>query len=95
METDRMVNHFVQEFKQKYKKDLKTNKRSMARLRTSCELAKAALANSPQASIEIDTLFDGIDFYSSITRAQFDELNANLFYEKVVRSPNPNWCIFP
>ncbi|CAG2102505.1 unnamed protein product, partial [Medioppia subpectinata] len=75
----RMVNHFVQEFKRKHKKDLAVNKRALSRLRTSCERAKRTLSSSTQASIEIDSLFEGIDFYSTITRARFEELNADLF----------------
>jgi len=76
---NRMVNHFTEEFKRKYKKDLKSNKRALRRLRTACERAKRTLSSSTQASIEIDSLFDGIDFYTSITRARFEELNADLF----------------
>ncbi|XP_054163073.1 heat shock cognate 71 kDa protein [Oppia nitens] len=76
---NRMVNHFVQEFKRKHKKDLAVNKRALRRLRTSCERAKRTLSSSTQASIEIDSLFEGIDFYSTITRARFEELNADLF----------------
>jgi len=76
---NRMVNHFVQEFKRKHKKDLITNKRSLRRLRTACERAKRTLSSSAQASIEIDSLFEGIDFYTSLTRARFEELNADLF----------------
>lgn len=76
---NRMVNHFVQEFKRKYKKDLTTNKRALRRLRTACERAKRTLSSSAQASIEIDSLFEGVDFYTSITRARFEELNADLF----------------
>lgn len=76
---NRMVNHFVQEFKRKHKKDLSTNKRAVRRLRTACERAKRTLSSSTQASIEIDSLFEGIDFYSTITRARFEELNADLF----------------
>ncbi|CAD6245178.1 GSCOCT00013567001.2-RA-CDS [Cotesia congregata] len=76
---NRMVNHFVQEFKRKYKKDLTSNKRALRRLRTACERAKRTLSSSSQASIEIDSLFEGIDFYTSITRARFEELCADLF----------------
>lgn len=76
---NRMVNHFVQEFKRKYKKDLQSNKRALRRLRTACERAKRTLSSSTQASIEIDSLFEGVDFYTSITRARFEELNADLF----------------
>jgi len=76
---NRLVNHFTQEFKRKFKKDLTTNKRSLRRLRTACERAKRTLSSSAQASIEIDSLFDGADFYTSITRARFEELCADLF----------------
>lgn len=76
---NRMVTHFVQEFKRKYKKDLIDNKRAVRRLRTACERAKRTLSSSTQASIEIDSLYEGIDFYTTITRARFEELNADLF----------------
>merc|ERR1712135_49961 len=76
---NRMVNHFIQEFKRKHKKDISNNKRSIRRLRTACERAKRTLSNSAQAAIEIDSLFEGIDFYTSITRARFEELCSDLF----------------
>ncbi|XP_046604685.1 heat shock 70 kDa protein cognate 4-like [Neodiprion virginianus] len=75
----RLVTHFVQEFKRKYKKDLSTNKRATRRLRTACERAKRTLSSSTQASLEIDSLFDGVDFYTSVTRARFEELCQDLF----------------
>jgi L1 cell adhesion molecule like protein len=76
---NRMVNHFVEEFKRKHKKDITSNKRALRRLRTACERAKRTLSASTQAAIEIDSLFEGIDFYSSITRARFEELCSDLF----------------
>merc|ERR1712060_552374 len=76
---NRMVNHFMTEFKRKHKKDIAGNKRAVRRLRTACERAKRTLSASAQASIEIDSLFEGIDFYTSITRARFEELCADLF----------------
>lgn len=76
---NRMVNHFVEEFKRKYKKDLQGNSRALRRLRTACERAKRSLSSSTQASIEIDSLAEGIDFYSKITRAKFEELCNDLF----------------
>ncbi|MED6268401.1 70-kilodalton heat shock protein [Characodon lateralis] len=76
---NRMVSHFVEEFKRKQKKDISQNKRAVRRLRTACERAKRTLSSSTQASIEIDSLFEGIDFYTSITRARFEELNSDLF----------------
>lgn len=76
---NRMVDHFVQEFKRKNKKDITENKRAVRRLRTACERAKRTLSSSAQASIEVDSLYEGIDFYTSITRARFEELCADLF----------------
>jgi heat shock protein 1/8 len=74
-----LVDHFVTEFKRKFKKDMSGNKRSMRRLRTACELAKRVLSNSSSASVEIDSLFDGVDFNSNISRARFEEICAPLF----------------
>ncbi|KAL4229503.1 hypothetical protein ACF0H5_012543 [Mactra antiquata] len=76
---NRMVNFFINEFKRKHKKDMSDNKRAVRRLRTACERAKRTLSSSTQASIEIDSLFEGTDFYTSITRARFEEMNADLF----------------
>merc|ERR1712123_543266 len=76
---NRMVDHFVNEFKRKHKKDIQGNKRALRRLRTACERAKRTLSASAQAAIEIDSLFEGIDFYTSITRARFEELCSDLF----------------
>eukprot|EP00607_Mallomonas_marina_P007115 CAMPEP_0182437066 /NCGR_PEP_ID=MMETSP1167-20130531/84792_1 /TAXON_ID=2988 /ORGANISM="Mallomonas Sp, Strain CCMP3275" /LENGTH=665 /DNA_ID=CAMNT_0024629853 /DNA_START=79 /DNA_END=2076 /DNA_ORIENTATION=- len=88
---NRLVEHFVQEFKRKFKKDLGDNQRALRRLRTACERAKRTLSSSTQAHIEIDSLFDGIDFNSVITRARFEDLNMDYFrkcmepVEKVLR----------
>ncbi|XP_043942276.1 heat shock 70 kDa protein [Protopterus annectens] len=76
---NRMVSHFIEEFKRKHKKDISQNKRAVRRLRTACERAKRTLSSSTQASIEIDSLYEGIDFYTTITRARFEELNSDLF----------------
>ncbi|XP_069098643.1 heat shock 70 kDa protein-like [Pleurodeles waltl] len=76
---NRIVNHLIKEFKRKHKKDISQNKRAVRRLRTACERAKRTLSSSNQASIQIDSLFDGIDFYTSISRARFEELCADLF----------------
>jgi len=59
---NRMVNHFIEEFKRKHKKDLSSNMRAVRRLRTACERAKRTLSSSTEASIEIDSLNEGIDF---------------------------------
>jgi len=76
---NRLVDHFTNEFKRKKKVDMTGNKRSMRRLRSACERAKRTLSSSKTASIEIDSLFEGIDFYSSISRARFEELCSDLF----------------
>ena len=76
---NRLVEHFVQEFKRKHKKDPSTNSKSMRRLRTACEKAKRNLSSGNQTQIEIDSLFDGVDFISSLTRARFEELCADIF----------------
>ena len=69
----------MKEFQRKHKKDMSGNKRAVRRLRTACERAKRTLSASAQANIEIDSLFEGIDFYTSVTRARFEELCADLF----------------
>jgi L1 cell adhesion molecule like protein len=90
---NRLVDHFLQEFKRKYKgdKDITTNERAKRRLRTACERAKRTLSSTTSAQIEIDGLFDGVDFSSKITRARFEDLNMDYFkacmepVEKVLR----------
>jgi len=88
---NRMVEHFVQEFKRKHRKDLGENQRALRRLRTACERAKRTLSSSTQAHLEIDSLFEGIDFNSVITRARFEDMNMDYFrkcmepVEKVLR----------
>jgi heat shock 70kDa protein 1/2/6/8 len=88
---NRLVNHFVQEFKRKFKKDLSANPRALRRLRTACERAKRTLSSATNTTIEIDSLYEGIDFYTSLTRARFEELCQDLFrstlepVEKVLR----------
>ncbi|KAJ9518429.1 hypothetical protein QJQ45_018460 [Haematococcus lacustris] len=76
---ERLVNHFASEFQRKHKKDLRTSARALRRLRTACERAKRTLSSTAQTSIELDSLFEGIDFATSITRARFEELNMDLF----------------
>ncbi|BFZ23900.1 hypothetical protein BsWGS_26939 [Bradybaena similaris] len=76
---NRIVTHFVQEFQRKHKKDLNTNPRAIRRLRTACERAKRTLSSSAETSVEIDSLYEGIDFYTKLTRARFEELCSDLF----------------
>ncbi|KAK8832889.1 hypothetical protein WA577_001707 [Blastocystis sp. JDR] len=88
---NRMVEYFCTEFQRKFRKDLTTSQRALRRLRTACERAKRTLSSSTQATIEIDSLFEGIDFNSQMTRARFEELNMDYFrktmapVEKVLR----------
>jgi L1 cell adhesion molecule like protein len=74
-----MVNHIVQEFKHKYKKDLANDKRAIRMLHNACERAKRTLSSVFKTNIELDSLFEGIDFYSTFSRAKFEDLNADLF----------------
>ena len=67
---NRMVNHFVEEFRRKFRKDISGDKRAVRRLRTACEHAKRELSSRTHASIEIDSLYEGINFYTNITRAR-------------------------
>lgn len=76
---NRLVNHFAEEFKRKFKKDLTKNPRALRRLRTAAERAKRTLSSSTEASLEIDALYDGVDFYTKISRARFEELCSDLF----------------
>lgn len=88
---NRLVNHFIQEFKRKNRKDLSNNPRSVKRLKVACERLKRTLSNSAQGVIELESLYEGIDFYSSMSRARFEEINGDLFrrtlepVEKVMR----------
>ncbi|KAG2323925.1 hypothetical protein Bca4012_038210 [Brassica carinata] len=88
---NRLVNHFVAEFKRKHKKDISGNARALRRLRTACERAKRTLSSTAQTTIEIDSLHEGVDFYATISRARFEEMNMDLFrkcmdpVEKVLR----------
>ncbi len=74
-----LVKHFSDEFKRKTKCDISENKRSLRRLRTACERAKRTLSSGTTASIEIDSLYEGNDFFTSITRAKFESLCLPLF----------------
>lgn len=76
---NRLVEHFTQEFKRKHKKDMTTSARAMKRLKMQCERAKRALSTSATTSLELDSIFEGIDFASSITRARFEEICGDIF----------------
>jgi L1 cell adhesion molecule like protein len=75
----RLMEHFLLEFKRKHKVDISENKRAVRRLQTACENAKKALSSASMANLEIDSLYDGIDFSSTISRAKFESLCVDLF----------------
>ena len=80
---NRMVEHFREEFKRKFKLDLSENPRALRRLRSACETAKRNLSSATVANIQLDTLMEGIDFQSSITRAKFEQLCIDLFRKTI------------
>ena len=67
----RLVQHFVDQFKKKTDKDISNNAKALRRLRTACERAKRVLSSSTQATVEIDSLFEGEDLFAPLTRARF------------------------
>lgn len=89
---NRMVEHFASEITKKHKKDVKSNPRALKRLKNACERLKRNLSTSSQSTIELDSLIDGIDFSSSLTRSKFEEINGDYFkkcmacVEEVLRS---------
>jgi len=76
---NRLVDFCVEEIKRKFKKDIRDSQKSLRRLRTACERAKRTLSASSQAQIEIDSLYDGLDYNTAITRAKFEDLNMDYF----------------
>lgn len=80
----RMMDHFIKEFKKQHKVDISQNDRATRRLRTACERAKRTLSSSTKANIEIDSLYEGLDFNSSITRARFEDLCGDFFRQTLV-----------
>jgi len=81
---NRVVDFCLQDFKRKNRgKDLAGNQRAIRRLRTQCERAKRTLSSSTQATIEIDSLFEGIDYTCNLSRARFEELNMDYFRNSI------------
>jgi len=75
----RIMQHFIKIFNKKHNKDMSKDKRSLQKLRHEVEKTKRALSSTHQARIEIESLFDGIDFSETLTRARFEEINSDLF----------------
>ncbi|ESW11213.1 hypothetical protein PHAVU_008G011400 [Phaseolus vulgaris] len=76
---NRMVKYFVEKFNRKNNVDINGNPKALRRLRTACERAKRTLSYAVSTTIEVDALSGSIDFYSSLSRARFEELNMDLF----------------
>jgi heat shock protein 1/8 len=74
-----LVQWCIQDFKRRYKKDLSENQRALKRLKTACERLKRTLSSSTQGSIEVDSLFEGIDYNTSMTRARFEDICGHWF----------------
>lgn len=75
----RVMEHFIKLYKKKKGKDIRKDKRAVQKLRREVEKAKRALSTQHQARVEVESLIDGDDFAETLTRAKFDELNADLF----------------
>jgi len=78
-----LVSYCVDEFKKKNKVDISKNARALRRLRTSCEKAKRTLSSATQASVEVDSLAEGFDFQTLITRAKFESMCESFFRRTV------------
>lgn len=74
-----LMDHCMEEFKRKTRLDIREDKRALRRLHTACERAKRTLSAATTASIEIDALYKGQDFLTTITRAKLENLAASLF----------------
>ena len=80
---NRLVSFVIEEFNKKHKKDPSGNSRALRRIRTACERAKRTLSSATQTTIEVDSCFEGIDFYTNITRAKFEELCNDMFKKTI------------
>ncbi|EOA39851.1 hypothetical protein CARUB_v10008520mg [Capsella rubella] len=75
----RVMDYFIKLVKKKYNKDISKDHKALGKLRRECERAKRALSNQHQVRVEIESLFDGVDFSEPLTKARFEELNMDLF----------------
>ena len=80
----RVIDYFVKLYKRKHEHDITTDKRAVQRLRREVEKAKRSLSSAHQARIDIEQLYAGEDFSETITRAQFEELNQDLFRSTLI-----------
>ena len=75
----RIMDYFIKLIKKKHQKDISKDNKALGKLRRECERAKRALSSQHQVRVEIESLFDGLDFSEPLTRARFEELNNDLF----------------
>ncbi|ETE72053.1 Heat shock 70 kDa protein 1A/1B, partial [Ophiophagus hannah] len=75
----RLVTYLAEEFKKKHRRDLHQDKKALQRLKTAAERAKCTLSSCTSASISVDSLFQGVDFHTTLTRARFEDLCTDLF----------------
>ncbi|XP_052145788.1 heat shock 70 kDa protein BIP2 [Oryza glaberrima] len=75
----RVMDHFIRLVKRRHGRDIGGDGRALGKLRRECERAKRALSSQHQVRVEIEALFDGVDFSETLTRAKFEELNMDLF----------------
>uniref|UniRef100_A0A7S4LGC8 Heat shock protein 70 n=1 Tax=Eutreptiella gymnastica TaxID=73025 RepID=A0A7S4LGC8_9EUGL len=76
---NRLMKHFLDILKKKYKKDISKDQKALARLKKGAEIAKRQLSSQPEARVEVDNLAEGVDFSEKITRAKFEEICMDLF----------------
>ena len=87
-----LMKHFIDEFKRKNKLDITDNKKSFREIKTACERVKRTLSTSSSASIELESLYDGIDMFTNISRAKLSLyvliclINALIQYQKYCRT---------
>ena len=74
-----LTQYLVEEFKKKHKKDITNNKKAISRLKMASERAKRTLSSSSTATIDVEALYEGIDFNTTVTRAKFENLCMALF----------------
>lgn len=76
-----LVENFANEFKRKYKEDITDNRKAMGKLRAVCEECKLTLSRKETSPITVDSLYDGLDFQSNITRIKFESMASPVITE--------------
>ncbi|KAM9577787.1 LOW QUALITY PROTEIN: heat shock-related 70 kDa protein 2-like [Trichechus inunguis] len=73
---NRMICHLMEELNCRHRKYVAFKKQAACYHQTACEKAKCILSFSANASIEVDSLYVGVDFYTSISETRSEELTA-------------------